>query len=84
MAGVEFVTSWEREGCIKSREEGQRELVERQLTRKLGPLTPELTERLSTLLSAQLVALGEALFDFATLADLEQWLDSRLPRQEAR
>lgn len=80
---MELVTSWEREGRIKGREEGQRELIERQLLRKLGSLTPEQTERLGTLSSAQLVALGEALFDFATLADLEQWLVSLPAHQEA-
>jgi hypothetical protein len=85
---MEFVTSWEREGRIKGREEGlvegQRLLVERMLTRKLGPLTPDLAEHLGILSSSQLIALGEALFDFATLADLEQWLASLPSKQETQ
>lgn len=80
---MEFVTSWEREGRIKGRAEGlvegQRQLVERLLTRKLGALRPEVVERLGSLSSSQLVALGEALIDFATLGDLEQWLTAQPP-----
>ena len=81
---MELVTSWEREGRIKGCVEGQRELVERLLTRKLGMLAPEVVEHLGTLSSVQLVALGEALFDFATLDDLEEWLANVSPHQEAR
>ena len=71
---MEFVTSWEREGRIKGRVEGQRQLVEFQLTRKLGELPETALARLLTLSSSQLTALGGALLDFSSLADLEQWL----------
>jgi hypothetical protein len=75
---MKFVTSWERQG----RQEGQRDLVERMLTRKLGQLPEPVTTRLATLSSSQLTALGEALFDFAALSDLEQWLLAPPPLTE--
>jgi predicted transposase/invertase (TIGR01784 family) len=71
---MEFVTSWEREGRIKGRVEGQRELVEFQLTRKVGELPEAALAQLLTLSTSQLTTLGGALLDFSSLADLEQWL----------
>ena len=58
---MEIVTSWEQKG----RAEGQRELVERMLTRKLGPLSDDMLARLAALSSSQLTALGEALLDLS-------------------
>jgi predicted transposase YdaD len=69
-AVMEIVTSWEQKG----RAEGQRELVERLLTRKLGPLSDDALARLATLSSSQLTALGEALLDFASPDELSAWL----------
>ena len=69
-AVMEIVTSWEQKG----RAEGQRELVERLLTRKLGPLSDDALARLATLSSSQLTALGEALLDFASPNELSAWL----------
>jgi hypothetical protein len=64
---VELVTSWEQKG----RAEGQRLLVERQLTRKLCILPAPLRERIASLNDTQLMALGEAPLDFTAPADLE-------------
>jgi hypothetical protein len=77
---VELVTSWEQKGRAEGRAEGllegQRLLVERQLTRKLGILPAPLWERVASLNDTQLTALGEALLDFTAPADLEAWLQA--------
>jgi predicted transposase YdaD len=52
-----------------------RSLVLKQLARKLGSLSPELTARVSCLSLDQLEALSEALLDFDNLEDLQTWLD---------
>ena len=50
-------------------------LILRQLTRKLGNIPSELPARINSLSIEQLESLGEALFDFESIADLEKWLD---------
>jgi Domain of unknown function (DUF4351) len=52
---------------------GQR-LVLRQLTRKLGVITPEIRSRVNSLDIDKLESLGEDLLDFTSMADLEAWL----------
>jgi hypothetical protein len=54
-------------------EEGQT-LVLKLLTRKLGKINPQLRSRISNLKIEQVESLGEALLDFAAIADLEAWL----------
>lgn len=66
-----LMTQWERKG----REEGKRELVMRQLTRKLGSLPANLEARIATLPTEHLELLGEALLDFTTVDELVAWLD---------
>ena len=70
-ATMEITTSWEQMGIAQ----GKETLVVRQLRRRLGPVPDILTARLNTLTAAQLDDLGEALLDFRTAADLQQWLD---------
>ena len=53
---------------------GKEELVVRQLNRRLGSLSAEVTNSLNHLSSEQLDELGEALIDFKAFADLEAWL----------
>jgi Domain of unknown function (DUF4351) len=53
-----------------------RNLVLKQLTRKLGNLSIEQTTRINALSLDRLEALGEALLDFTSVADLEAWLGS--------
>lgn len=72
---MEIVTSWE----LKGRAEGQRLILERQLTRKFGALSEDVTSRLTQLSSSQLTALGEALLDFTTMSDVERWLATPPP-----
>ena len=71
---MEIVTSWEEKGEAQGVIKGQRQLVERQLLRKLGTLPERTLAQLADLSSAQLNVLGEDLLDFATLAELAQWL----------
>lgn len=62
------------EGLAEGRTVGERELVIKQLTRKIGNLSPELMAKVNNLNLKGLEALGEALLDFQTMADLENWL----------
>jgi predicted transposase/invertase (TIGR01784 family) len=59
----------------EGRQEGEQSLVLRQLTRRIGNVTPELAVKVQSLSLTQLEALGEALLDFAKPADLITWLD---------
>ena len=68
---MEITTSWEQMGITQ----GKETLVVRQLRRRVGPVPDTLTARLDTLTATQLDDLGEALLDFRTVADLQQWLD---------
>ena len=68
-----FVTSFEEIGRV----EGQRDLVLRQLNRKVGPLTEELQARVAALAPDGLLTLSEALLDFTDQADLIAWLDQQ-------
>lgn len=66
-----------QEGREAGREEGlerEKALILRLLHRKLGELPRDLQERVSQLPLAMLEALGEALFDFEEIADLQAWL----------
>lgn len=70
-ATMEITTSWEQMGITQ----GKEALVVRQLRRRVGLVPDSLTARLDTLTAGQLDDLGEALLDFRTVADLQQWLD---------
>jgi Domain of unknown function (DUF4351) len=67
---MKITTSWMEKG----RESGERALVIKQLTRKLGNLSPELLVRVNGLSLDRVEALGEALLDFTIMGDLEGWL----------
>lgn len=63
-----------REGRAEGRSIGGKALILKQLTRKLGNLSPELTAKVNALNLEGLEALGEALLDFTSVEDLESWL----------
>ena len=71
---MEITTSWMEEGMIKGRESGERALVIKLLTKKVGNLSPELLTRVSSLNIDRLEALAEDLLDFKHVGDLERWL----------
>jgi predicted transposase YdaD len=62
------------EGHKKGRKEALRPLTRGQLTRRNGASTPKLRAKIQALSSEELAALGEALLDFRTIADLDAWL----------
>ncbi len=51
-------------------------MVLRQLNRRLGGVLPQLSLKIQSLSVEQLENLGEALLDFESTADLEQWLEN--------
>jgi predicted transposase/invertase (TIGR01784 family) len=55
-------------------QEGEQSLILRQLTRRLGTLPTNVEAQVQLLEQLKLEALGEALLDFSTSKDLEQWL----------
>jgi flagellar biosynthesis/type III secretory pathway protein FliH len=78
---MEIVTSWMERGIEQGREQGieqgrEREvaLILRLLTRRLNGLNASLAERVRRLSLEQVEALGEALLDFSSEADLVNWL----------
>jgi predicted transposase YdaD len=62
------------EGRAEGRTDGERSLVFKQLTRKLGSLSPSLTAKVSDLNLEELETLAETLLDFTSVEDLESWL----------
>jgi len=64
------------EGKIEGRVEGERAIVLRLLNRRVGNLPDAVVSQIQSLSVEQLEALGDALLDFSTLADLEVWLEA--------
>jgi predicted transposase YdaD len=63
-----------QQGEQKGRQEGELALILRQLTRRVGAVSPEAEAQIHALSLAQLDALGEALLDFSQPSDLDDWL----------
>ncbi len=70
---VRVMTGWERKGLEKGRQEGQVNTLVLQLKRRLGFLRPAMAKRITRLGTKELTNLAEALLDFRTPADLENW-----------
>ena len=51
----------------------------RQLTRRLGTISPQMQEQIQALSLEELENLGEALLDFSSAADLTNWFNQRHP-----
>jgi hypothetical protein len=81
---VTYVTNAERfgfergiqEGRQEGRADGERSLILRQISRRIGQITPTTETQIRSLSLIQLEELGEALLDFSSLSDLEAWLQS--------
>lgn len=65
-----------QEGLEEGRQEGERKIILRLLTRRVGELPQEVRSRIETLPLEQLENLGEALLDFTSMNDLQVWLDN--------
>ncbi|WP_254568948.1 DUF4351 domain-containing protein [Oscillatoria sp. HE19RPO] len=70
---MEIVTSWMEQGM----REATVSLVQRQLNRRCGGISPELDLAVRQLSTPQLEELSEALLDFTSEADLVAWLNER-------
>jgi predicted transposase YdaD len=68
------------EGREEGREEEARSLVLRQLNRRVGELSQELCDRVEVLSLEELESLGEALLDFSSVTDLDNWLNRERSR----
>ncbi|KAI9129828.1 Rpn family recombination-promoting nuclease/putative transposase [Acaryochloris sp. CCMEE 5410] len=70
----EFLQEGEQTGILKGKLEGEQSLILRQLTRRIGDVSPELRSQIQSLSLDQIEALGEALLDFTESSDLVDWL----------
>ena len=70
-----FITSFERIGAERGRQEGQTALIVRSFKRRWGSLSPELEDRLSKLSLDQLEEWGDTILEFRDPSDLQRWLD---------
>ncbi|MDZ8051806.1 MAG: DUF2887 domain-containing protein [Aulosira sp. ZfuVER01] len=61
----------------EAKEEGERTIILRLLNRRVGNIPDTLLSQIQELSVEQLEALGDALLDFSTLADLEGWLQGQ-------
>jgi flagellar biosynthesis/type III secretory pathway protein FliH len=63
-----------QEGLQQGLQQGEQQLILRLLNRRLGNIDSSLIEQVQGLSIEQLEALGEALLDFSSVAELEVWL----------
>ena len=93
-----YITSIERAGQLKGQLEGEligeqrgeqrgelleaQKLVKRQLKRRVGEIEKSLIKQVEALPVEELEELSEALLDFSTVANLEEWLKARPKRVE--
>ena len=65
------------EGKAEGIAEGEANLILRQLDKRFGKISFDLTERIRQLSLEKLDSLGESLLDFESIADLVSWLNSQ-------
>lgn len=58
-------------------QQGEKKLIIRQINKRFGVISDVLIGQIHQLSIEQLELLGEALFDFSTMTELEQWLENR-------
>ncbi len=80
---MQITTSWMRQGIELGIEQGieqgierEKTLILRQIKRKLGEINPSLETKIMQLSIDDVEVLGEALFDFSTVEDLINWLNT--------
>ncbi len=76
----EILQEGENKGKIEGKLEGKFEealsLVLRQLSRRVGSISPDAQAQIQSLSLPQIEALGEALLDFSAPDDLTNWLQA--------
>lgn len=65
---------WREEFLQEGEERGERSLILRLLTRRIGEVAPEMRAQIQGLPLVQLESLGEALLDFTGADDLSEWM----------
>jgi hypothetical protein len=77
---VPYITSVEEigfeRGIVQGLQQGERSLILKQLSRRVGAIPEAAKTKVEALSVDQLELLGEALLDFAAIADLFHWLDT--------
>ncbi|BAY38505.1 hypothetical protein NIES2111_28530 [Nostoc sp. NIES-2111] len=66
---MEIVTSW--------MEKGEQKIVKRQVKRRFNNIDSTLENRIDSLSVEQIENLADAIFDFQSLEDLNNWLDQQ-------
>ena len=66
---------WEERTKQEGVDQGERSMVLRLLSRKMGELSIAVRSKIDRLSLPQLENLGEALLDFSSIQDLEDWLN---------
>ncbi len=59
----------------EGRQQGEANLILRQLKRRIGEVSPQLSQKIKSLSIEQLENLGDALLDFQSMEDLEKWFN---------
>jgi predicted transposase YdaD len=65
---------WREEFLQEGEQIGEIKLILRQLSRRIGELSPEMRSQIQALSLDQLESLGEALLDFTKPNDLNDWM----------
>ncbi|RCJ23096.1 hypothetical protein A6S26_00600 [Nostoc sp. ATCC 43529] len=73
---MSYITTGERIGYERGKQEQGQTLVLRQLQRRVGELPQEVDRGIQTLSLEKLEALAEALLDFTAIEDLLNWLEA--------
>lgn len=77
---MEIVTGWMEKGMEAGARQGKRDLILRQLRKRLGSLDLDIDAHINELSGEQLDQLAEAVLDFTSQFDLTAWLDAHPPR----
>jgi hypothetical protein len=72
-----YITSIEIRGELKGKLLEAQQIVKRQLNRRVGELNPSLIKQVEVLPIEELEELTDAILDFSTVANLEEWLKAR-------
>ena len=72
-----FISPTEELAMERGELKGEQQLILRLLNRRFGEIESSFIDTIRTLTIDQLELLGEALLDFSTVTDLEQWLQNK-------
>jgi predicted transposase YdaD len=67
-----------KQGEQQGEQQGEANLIIRQLSKRFGNLDPAIASQIRQLSISQLETLGESIFDFSAMADLETWLQQNI------